>query len=204
MNYEYEDFSMSDMEDVLEYWQDISQDPKFISNETGLSIDKVVQILNTLQKRGDITGFTPIEKKYKVQEDRILLFNELVSPGVFKSLGLDKMDKSSTDKDYFFTEKEIDEVYDAHIFEIRAIKIVSKSGMLIIPIEVSVKSMNYNIFIVYTSDEDVFYGSEDGDKTINDIKTLLGANWDIFEDTVSQIIDENIPVDYWDVINKVN
>lgn len=204
MNYEYEDFSMSDMEDVLEYWQDISQDPKFISNETGLTIDKVVQILNTLQKRGDITGFTPIEKKYKVQEDRILLFNELVSPGVFKSLGLDKMDKSSTDKDYFFTEKEIDEVYDAHIFEIRAIKIISKSGMLIIPIEVSAKGMNYNIFIVYTSDEDVFYGSEDGDKTINDIKTLIGTNWDIFEDTVNQIIDENIPVDYWDVINKVN
>lgn len=200
MNYEYEDFTMNDMEDVLEYWQDISQDPKFISNETGLPIGKVVQILNTLQKRGDISGFSPIEKKYN--ENKVLLFNELVSTDVFKSLELDKMDKSK-DKDYFFDEKVIDEVYDTHIFEVRAIKIVSKSRMLIIPIEVSVKSRDYNMFIAYTADEDVIVGSE-MEETINDIKKSIGSNWNMFEDIIDQIIEENIPTDYWDVINKLN
>lgn len=204
MDYEYEDFTMNDMENVLEYWQDVSQDPKFISNETDISIDKVIQILHTLQKRGDISGFSPIEKKYKSNESKILLFNELVSADAFKSLGLDKVDKSSEDKDYFFDEKEIDEVYDTHIFEVRAIKIVSKPGMLLIPIEISVKGDNYNMFIVYTTEDDVFYGAEDGEESINNIKMAIGSNWDMFEDVVDQIVDEHIPSDYWDVINKVN
>jgi hypothetical protein len=200
MNYSYEDFTHSDMEDVLEYWQDISQDTEFISQETGLDINKVIQILDTLQKRGDISGFNRIDRrKPTVNEDKVLLFEELMDPEMRKELKLDQLTKTHDDKDYFFDEKEIGEVYDAHIFEVKAIKAVYQQGLIIIPLEVTVKGKDYDMFMVYSPDENVYYGGPEGEKTVQSLRDVLGPNWNLFDEVTEQILNNHIPLDFWEV-----
>lgn len=62
-NYEFEDFTMNDMEDVKEYWNDGANEMyeedaegalEFISSETMLDIEKVTQIVKTMLKSGEI------------------------------------------------------------------------------------------------------------------------------------------------------
>ena len=97
-------FTTVEIEEVLNLYQDESQNPEYISESSGIEIDKVLAILNHLQKQGDITGFQKIERKKNLNEDRILLFSEaIIDPEVLKSLKLDKFN----DKRYFFDEKEI-------------------------------------------------------------------------------------------------
>ncbi len=62
-NYEYEDFTLSDMEDVKEYWndgcnemyaEDVENCIDFISTETMIDKSKVRQIIHTMLKSGEI------------------------------------------------------------------------------------------------------------------------------------------------------
>jgi hypothetical protein len=205
MDYQYEDFTLSDMEDVLEYWQDVSQDPEFISKETDLDLNTVIQILHTLQKRGDISGFSRISRrKPNVNEDRVLLFEELVDPELAKALKLDQLTKTHDDKDYFFDEKEINEVYDAHIFEVKVLKAVLQQSVLIITLEVTTKGKDYDMFMVYAADENVYYGSKEGEKTVEALRQALGANWDLFDEVTERILNDHIPQDFWEVKNIQN
>jgi hypothetical protein len=204
MNYEYEDFTHSDMEDVLEYWQDVSQDPEFISKETDLDLYTVIQILHTLQKRGDISGFNRVNRK-KLDESKVLLFEELVDPEVIKSLKLDKLTSKTEYKKYFFDEKEINEVYDAHIFEIKVTKIVYQQGVIVIPLEMEYKGSDYSMFMVYDSDESVYYGSKTGEAGMEEIRKILGEeNMELFDSVTEQILNDHIPNDFWEIRNKLN
>lgn len=199
MDYEFEDFTMSDMEDILEYWQDVSQDPKFISNETGMELDKVIQILDTLQRRGDISGFKKIEKK---MEGKILLFEDL-NPETVKSLKLSQLTKSGSE--YFFDEKDIDMVYDAHIFEVRTTKMYFEKNLVIIPLNITYKNQDYKMVMLYTPNDEVFYGTDNGKNGISKVKEALGEqNMEIFDDVTLQIINERIPVDFWEVRDRQN
>lgn len=47
--YEFEDFSMSDMEMVEELWKEGMEDPKQIAIEHDLTEETVIQILRTLK-----------------------------------------------------------------------------------------------------------------------------------------------------------
>ncbi|MCK9446126.1 hypothetical protein M0Q50_04450 [bacterium] len=53
-NYEYENFTINDMDDVKELYDDGMTSAKEIALETDLDIDTVKQIIYTLKKRGDI------------------------------------------------------------------------------------------------------------------------------------------------------
>jgi len=205
MDYQYEDFTLNDMEIVLEYWQDVSQDPEFIAKETDLDLNKVIQILHTLQKRGDISGFSRITiRKSNVNEDKVFLFEELMDTEIRKSLKLDQLTKTRDDKDYFFDEKEINKVYDAHIFEVKVTKAVLQQSVLIIPLEVTVKGKDYDMFMVYLPDENVYYGSKEGEKTVQSLREVLGNNWNLFDEVTEQILNDHIPLDFWEVKNMQN
>lgn len=52
--YEFEDFTMNDMEMTKELYQDGMEDPNQISLEMDLPVETINQILYTLRKRGDI------------------------------------------------------------------------------------------------------------------------------------------------------
>ena len=56
-------YSQNDIENVLEYWQDISQDVKYISDELNLDINNVIDILSKLQSENQINGFEKIQKR---------------------------------------------------------------------------------------------------------------------------------------------
>ena len=200
MDYEFEDFTMSDMDDVLEYWQDVSQDPKFISNETGIELNKVIQILDTLERRGDISGFKKIERK---MEGKILLFEDL-NPETAKLLKLSQITKGTGNKDYFFDEKDINEVYDAHVFEIRTKKVYVSGDIIVFPITLTHKGQDYEMLLLYTSDDDVLYGSKDKDGVLEVRKALGDQNIEILNDTTLQIVNDHIPQDFWEVRNRQN
>ena len=53
-NYTYEDFTMSDMEDVKELWNDGLTDTAQIAIEIDKTEDTVKQIIFSLKKSGDI------------------------------------------------------------------------------------------------------------------------------------------------------
>ena len=191
MSYEFEDCTPNEIEDIIEYWQDISQDPVFIADEIGMEFDKVVEILEILQERGEISGFSRISKrKSDVDDDKVLLFEELISPEVRNTL---------TDNDYFFDEKEINEIYEAYIFEIKVTKAFYKGGMIFIPLEVTIKGKSISIFMVYSPDENVYYDSETGDGEVDELRNILGSNWKLFDEVTEKILSDNLPEDFWQV-----
>lgn len=53
-NYTFEDFTLSDMEYVKELYEEGLTDIKQLSIEADLSEQTIIQILNTLKRRGDI------------------------------------------------------------------------------------------------------------------------------------------------------
>lgn len=53
-NYEYENFTINDMDDVKELYDDGMTSAEEIALETDLDLDTVIQIIYTLKKRGDI------------------------------------------------------------------------------------------------------------------------------------------------------
>jgi hypothetical protein len=196
-------FTSNEMEQVLEYWQDISQDIDYISKESGLDIKKVVDILEELQKKGDISGFSKIERR-KIDESQILLFEELVDSDVIKSLKLDQFNKSK-DKDYLFDKKEINEIYDAHIFTVTLKEIHYQQSVLIFPLIIDFKSKEYDMFMVYTPNDEVFYGSKDGESGVRKIKDALGKdNMEMLDEVTVKMLDDHIPEDFWEVRNKQN
>ena len=92
-------FSANELETIMEYWQDISQDPEYISRELNMNIKKVNQILSELQSNGDIEGY--------------ILEEGAVNPEMSRILNLSQFSK---DEKYFFKKKNIGMFYDKHIF----------------------------------------------------------------------------------------
>lgn len=193
-------FTPVEIEEVLNVYQDESQNPEYISETTGLDLDKVIKILQHLQSQGDIEGFNKIERR-KINENRVFLFIEsAVDPDVIKSLKLDKIN----DEDYFFDEKVIDEVYDAHIFEAKVEKIILQPGGVIINMIVTHKMHDFEISIIYTPDDNVYYADKNNLNNINNLKNSLGNNWELFDEVTNQILDDHIPIDFWEVRNRRN
>jgi hypothetical protein len=197
-------FTNNDIEQVLEYWQDISQDPEYISEKTGINIINVLNILEELQTKGNILGFSKIERR-KIDENKILLFEELLDAEISKSLKIGQFEKNIKDKRYFYDEKNIDEVYDAHTFDVTVRKIHYKSGLLIIPLIVNFKNNEFNLFMVYSSNDDISYGSKEGEIGVQKLKNALGEeNMEMFDAITGKILDDHIPDDFWEVRNRQN
>ncbi len=64
-------FTPVEIEEVLNVYQDESQDPNYISESTGIELGKVISILTHLQSQGDIEDFGIV-----VSENKVLMFNE--------------------------------------------------------------------------------------------------------------------------------
>jgi len=197
-------FTTVEIEEVLSIFQDESQDPEYISESTGMEIEKVLSILNHLQSQGDIQGFNKIERKMNISEDKVILFSEsIISPDLRKELKIDQLVKGSKDKNYFFDEKDINEVYNAHIFEIKVTKVIYQNAVVIFPLVVTIKNHDFEMFMVYHPDENVYYASEKGESLIK-LKSLLGNNSELFDEVTERILNDHIPQDFWEVKNIQN
>ncbi len=195
-------YSQNDIENVLEYWQDISQDVQYISDELNLDINNVIDILSKLQSENQISGFEKIQKRKQVlQEKTVQSFLESLDPETLKALKLDKL-KS---KEYFFTEKEVNEIYDNHIFLTKVSKITCDGDFVVITLNIEYRNTEFDIFMVYFSDDTVFYGSEKGKSELSRFFETMGPdNIEEFNIVTSRILDDHIPEDFWEVRGFAN
>lgn len=140
-----------------------------------------------------------------MKRNKIKLFEEFVDKDVFKSLKLDTIKKDMMDDKYFFTEKVIGDVYDAHIFEVLVDKIIfDPKGFVVIHLLVTFNFKDYSILLIYANNEDIYYGS----KIVGDVDVFrekMGKeNMEFFDDLTQTIIDDHIPSDFWEVHEKSN
>ena len=188
------DFTAGELENVLEYWKDISQDPEYISKETGLEINKILSILDILKKEGKIENYEPVIEK-------ILLFREMIEPSIFNKLNLRQFNDTSK---YLFNKKKINKVYDAKIFDIVVKSMEMNNNYVEFDCVIDYKGIDYPFLLDYDSEDQVYYGSREGKKIITELRNKLGDNIEILHQTTLKIIEENLPKDFWEVISKHN
>jgi hypothetical protein len=125
--------------------------------------------------------------------------NELIDQQVLSDLNIKKIDRSK----YFFSHKEINQLYDAHIFEIlvKDMNLDTGGKAVLINLLVTYKFKDYGVGILYMDDENVFYGDlTDEELGVSDLRQDMGeSNMEIFNDVTEQIIDELIPIDFWEI-----
>lgn len=130
---------------------------------------------------------------------RIKRITELLDQDVLKSLNIKPINR----KDYFFEFKEINQVYDAHIFEILVQDMnLDKGGKaVLINLLVTYKFKEYGVGILYMDDENVFYADlTNSEHGIYDLRQDMGEqNMEIFNDVTEQIINDLIPGDFWEI-----
>lgn len=126
-------------------------------------------------------------------------FEMMVTPEVKKELGLDKFQIPTSDVRYFFDEKMIEEVYDKHYFQVIVYKLANRGHLLIIPMRVDWKGEEFDIFMVLTSDDEVYYGSKTGEQGVQDLRMAMGEYFEDFDELTNQILNDHVPEDYWDV-----
>lgn len=194
-----DNFSSIDIENVLSYWVDVSQDPVFISQETGISLETVLLILEHLQSSGNINNFSKIEKRKVINEDRILLFEELVDQITSDRLKLNQLTQGFDNKQYFFGHKEINEIYDAYKLEVlvKSVDLISLGVQF--HIIVTHNDMKYDMYVYYDSNEEVWYGSQKGEGEVERLQDALGNDMETLNDVTRKIITDIIPDDFWEV-----
>jgi len=130
---------------------------------------------------------------------RIKRITELLDQDVLKSLNIKPINR----KDYFFEFKEVNQVYDAHIFEILVQSMnLDKGGKgVLINLLVTYKFKEYGVGILYMDDESVFYANlNDSEYGIHELRKDMGEqNMEIFNEVTENIINDLIPVDFWEV-----
>lgn len=172
----YIEFKPADIEDVLEYWQDISQDPEFISHETGLDIKYVLDILKYLQDDNSI-------------ED----FNEIVKS---------KLETTIKENNNLY-KKDINEIYDAYIFKVIVKNIEYEDTFLVINLTVSFMKKDYEISILYENNEDIYLKSDKGIQYINKMKEdMQKDNIELLNTIIKEIIDDHIQENFWENYNN--
>lgn len=190
------DFNSSEIEDVLEMWQDVTQDINLIAKELEMSLEKVKSILKHLQEEGDIDNYQ-IDSKVE----------ESVDPKTKKIMSLSQFQGRMGDKKYFFKIKPINKFWDSHIIFIEShqIEYLEEANPAVkIDLTVSYKNQDYDIFIYYNWEDEVFYGSKEGKDTVQELRDNLGDNIELFDQMTSKILDEVIPSDFWEVRRAVN
>jgi hypothetical protein len=125
--------------------------------------------------------------------------NELIDQQVLNDLNIKKIDRSK----YFFSHKEINQLYDAHIFEIlvKDMNLDTGGKAVLINLLVTYKFKDYGVGVLYMDDENVFYADlTDEELGISDLRQDMGeSNMEIFNDVTEQIIDQLIPADFWQI-----
>lgn len=191
------DLKRDEIDLIFGYWKDISQDPEFISQDTGIDLDRVNKILQFLSSQRKIKDFISNESK-------VLSFNELMDPELSIELGLPSFQKNIDDKDYFFDEKEVNKTWDEDIIKIHVSSVKFDGDSLIFDTIVTISGKDFPIFILVGFDSSVEFGSPKGMEYVDDFMDSLGAEFEYFQDMFDDVYDEVIPQDFWEIRSKMN
>lgn len=173
-----------EMDKVMEYWNDITQDIRLISQELEIPENKVREILTQLQTENKIENFEILES---------------VDPETGNILKLKHFGP-----EYTFSKRNVNKLYDALIFDIEVKTMEADNESVVFDCEVNYKNRKYPFLMVYDTQEQVFYGSREGKETVRELMDALGENEERFHQTTLKIINELLPEDYWEGKNKQN
>ena len=135
----------------------------------------------------------------KKKKSKILKFNELTIN--HKEFKLDQFQKDKDEK-YSFEKRDINELYDCHIFQVLAKEIVcDPRGFLIIHCIVTIKNKDYGLSIVYDTSSNIHYASTD-EKELKELKSKIDI--DELNYVTNNILDDEVPMDFWEVKTKYN
>jgi len=191
------DLKRDEIDLIFGYWKDISQDPEFISQDTGIELDRVNKILQLLSDQRKIKDF--ISEEYKV-----LSFNELMSPELSIQLGLPSFQKDIDDKDYFFDNKEVNKTWDEDVIKIHVSSVKFDGDSLVFDTIVTISGKDFPIYILVDFESNVEFGSPNGMKYVDDFIDSLGDELEYFQDMFEDVYGELIPNDFWETRSKIN
>jgi len=179
------------------YWQDQSQDPEFISEDTGIDLDRVMEILQILSKEGKI-------KDFQIDESKILLYEELVDLDDYFALDLDKISTKGNDTDYFFSDMDLNKTFNKGPFTVLVRSKHFQQDYVILDMDVSYMDETYPIFMYYDRTERVFFLTPNDTEILEIFYDHLGENLKKFHLFCEEILDRLIPFDFWDTRAKFN
>lgn len=139
-----------------------------------------------------------------MKNKKVFKFNELMDPELGIQLGLHNFQKNLKDDDYFFDLKEVNKLWDEGVVKIFVYNVRFDGDSLIFKTKVTIYEDEFDIHILVDYDENVEFGSEEGPKYIDSFDEAIESEIEYFKDMFSDIYDEIIPDDFWDVKSKVN
>ena len=139
-----------------------------------------------------------------MKNKKVFKFNELMDPEMGMALGLHSFQRDLKDDDYFFNLKEVNKLWDEDVVKIYVYNVRFDVDSLIFKTKITIYEDEFDIYILVDYDENVEFGSEKGPKYIDSFEKSIGGELEYLEDMFSDIYDEIIPDDFWDVKSKVN
>ena len=135
---------------------------------------------------------------------KIFKFNELIDPELGIDLGLHNFLKDPKDKDYFFDFKEVNKLWDEDVIKVFIYNVRFDGDSLIFKSKITIYGEDFDIYILVDFDQNVEFGSEQGPEYIELFENAITDELEYFQDMFSDIYDELIPYDFWDVKSKNN
>jgi len=135
---------------------------------------------------------------------KIFKFNELMDPELGIDLGLHNFLKDPKDKDYFFDFKEVNKLWDEDVIKVFIYNVRFDGDSLIFKSKITIYCEDFDIYILVDFDQNVEFGSEKGQEYIELFEIAIEDELEYFQDMFSDIYDELIPYDFWEVKSKVN
>jgi hypothetical protein len=176
---------------------DTSQDPEFISQETGIELDKVLDILKFLSSKGKI-------KDFKIDESKILLYEELVDIDDYFALDLDKLSTKQDDTDYFFSDMDLNKNFMKGPFTVLVRSKHFQQDYVVLDLDVTYLDETYPLFMYYDREERVFFLTPGQPEVLDIFLEDLGDNVYKFYGFSDEILDKIIPFDFWETRAKFN
>jgi hypothetical protein len=139
-----------------------------------------------------------------MKNKKIFKFNELMDPELGIDLGLHNFLKDPKDKDYFFDIKEIDKLWDEDVIKVFIYNVRFDSDSLIFKSKITIYGEDFDIYILVDFDQNVEFGSEKGQEYIELFENAIEGELEYFQDMFSDIYDELIPYNFWEVKSKMN
>jgi hypothetical protein len=139
-----------------------------------------------------------------MKNKKVFKFNELMDPELGIQLGLHNFQKNLKDDDYFFDLKEVNKLWDEGVVKVFVYNVRFDGDSLIFKTKVTIYEDEFDIHILVDYDENVEFGSEEGPKYIDSFDEAIESEIEYFKDMFSDIYDEIIPDDFWEVKSKMN
>ena len=190
-------FKNDEIDTIHSLWMDTSQDPEFISQETGIELDKVLDILKFLSSKGKI-------KNFKIDESKILLYEELVDIDDYFALDLDKLSTKQDDTDYFFSDMDLNKNFMKGPFTVLVRSKHFQQDYVVLDLDVTYLDETYPLFMYYDREERVFFLTPGQPEVLDIFLEDLGDNVYKFYEFSDEILDKIIPFDFWETRTKFN